>query len=159
MKKTIQLLLIGLTTLFFTACGGGSNSTNPSVKVNLIGIWDTQIAMQNSICDGLLAGGIEIIEGLDGSNTTIGNIILDGTNFALDSHQNCYLASVHKIDTSARGTGSIMTEDEFLNWIKYRLSGISTIRSIEIINFNNNIISVKYEGTDNVITYQDLIRR
>jgi hypothetical protein len=158
MKKTIQLLLIGLTTLFFTACGG-SSSTHSSVEVNLIGIWDTQIAMQNSICDGLLAGGIEIIEGLDGSNTTIGNIIVDGTDFALDSYRNCYLAPRYKIDTSARGIGSIMTEDEFLNWIKYRSSGISTIRSIKIINFNHNIISVKYERTDNVIIHQDLIRR
>ena len=101
------------------------------------------IATKNSICDGLVAKGTEIIESYNGDIEQIGDIILQGTSFAIDSSGNCYLNSVNKVDSSASGHKSNMTKSEFEEFGKERLSGIGTIKSFEIVNYNNMIISEK----------------
>ncbi len=165
MRKMTTMLAIGATALFFTACGGGGSSDTggntpaPPTTVNLIGTWDYSIATQGSICDGLVAQGVEIIESNNGDNSQIGDITLQGTNFAIDSAGNCYLDSVSKVDSTAVGHKSNMTKSEFEQFGKDRLAGIGTIESFEVINYNTSIISTKVNLVNNISMTTDLQRQ
>ena len=146
------------------ACGGGGSSTETNKpesakQVNLIGNWDYAIATKGSICDGLVAKGIEIIESNNGNLDQIGDIVLQGTNFAIDSAGNCYLDSVNKVDSSASGHKSKMTKSEFEKFEKERLSGIGTIKSFEVVNYNYAIISVKVNLSNGSSMITDLQRQ
>lgn len=164
MKKITAILLIGITTLFFTACGGdggnnnGGNTPAPPTTVNLVGTWNVSQSTVGGICDGLVAGGIEIIEPHNGNPDVMGVITLEGTKFDVDNFGNCYLAPMDIVDTTAVGTPSNMTEDQFIEWSKQRLAGIGTIDSFIVINYNQFIISVQVNLTNGVVIYQDLAR-
>lgn len=163
MRKMTTMLAIGTTALFFTACGGGGdtggNTPSPPTTVNFIGTWDYSIATQGSICDGLVAQGVEIVESNNGDNSQIGDITIQGTNFAIDSTGNCYLDSVNKVDSTVVGQKSNMTKSEFEQFIKDRLAGIGTIESFEVINYNTSIISIKTNYVNNVSMTTDLQRQ
>jgi len=163
MRKLTAALLTGTALLLFTACGGGNdgggNTPAPSKTVNLIGTWNYSIATKGSICDGLVAQGIEIVESNNGDNSQIGDITIQGSNFAINSNGNCYLKSSSKVDSSARGRKSNMTKAEFEQFGKDRLAGIGTIESFEIINYNTSIISTKTNIVNNVTLYTDLQRQ
>ncbi len=74
----MMILLSGLAILFFTACGvgdGGDGGNTPAqVTVNVLGDWNYALFTQNSVCDGLLAQGLEIIDDLNGDTSKIGDI-------------------------------------------------------------------------------------
>jgi len=162
MKKLTAILLTGIATLFFTACGGGSSgdSTPPSapITVNLIGTWDYMVVTKNSVCDGKVAQGIEIIEPLNGDTTKIGDIIIDGENFALDSNQNCYVTSVYEVTSKASGYQSTGTADDYLRIIQDMNAGDNTIKSIRIDSFNEYKIVTVYEYTNGVIITSQITR-
>ncbi len=162
MKKITTILLAGLATLFFTACGssGGGDSTPPPapVTVNLIGTWDYQTWTTNSNCDGLLAQGVKIVESLDGDMTIMGNTLTQGTTFELDSNQNCYVAPYEELTDRTYGLPSEITADEYLTLLRNVVAGDNTIQSIRVDSFNNmNIIKV-YEFTNGVIITEQMTR-
>ncbi len=162
MKQITTILLAGLATLFFTACGssGGGDSTPPPapITVNLIGTWDYQTWTTNSTCDGLLAQGVKIVESLDGDMSRMGNTLTQGTTFKLDSNQNCYVAPDEELTDRTYGLPSEMTADEYLNLLYSVVAGDNTIQSIRVDSFNNmNIIKV-YEFTNGVIITEQMTR-
>ena len=166
MTKFTTILLTGLTALFFTACGGGSsgnsnggNTPAPPTTVNLVGTWNYSLATSGSICDGLIAQAVEIVEPYNGDNSVVGNIILDGTKFAIDSNGNCYLAPLYSVDTSYVGKPSNMTKAEYMALSREQLAGIGTIESFDVINFNNNIISTQTNVVNNITIYGDMERQ
>lgn len=162
MKKLTTILLAGLATLFFTACGGGSSgdSTPPPapITVNLIGTWDYMVITENSVCDGKVAQGIEIIEPLNGDTTKIGDIIVDGEGFALDSNQNCYVTSVYDVSSRASGYQSTGTVDDYLRVVEEMHAGDNTIKSIRIDSFNEYKIVSVVEYTNGVIITSQITR-
>ncbi len=163
MKKLTTILVAGLATLFFTACGGGSSSGDSTpppepITVNLIGTWDYMVTTQNSVCDGKVAQGIEIIEPLDGDTTKIGDIIIDGEDFALDSNQNCYVTSIYEVTSRASGYQSTGTVDDYLKIVKEINAGDNTIKSIRIDSFNEYKIVSVIEYTNGVILTSQITR-
>ena len=162
MKKIITILLAGLATLFFTACGssGGGDSTPPPapITVNLIGTWDYMVTSQGSVCDGMLAQGIEIIEPLNGDTTLIGNILLEGTDFALDGNLNCYITPIDIVTSRASGFPSTGTIDDYLRIVEQMNAGDNTIASIRVDSFNNYKIVTVTEYTNGVIATSVLTR-
>lgn len=165
MKKITAILLVGLATLFFTACGSssgdstGGNTPAPPTTVNLVGVWKVTIATSGSVCDGLIAEAIEIIEPYNGDSDVIGTITIDGTNFGLTSGGVCQLVPMNTTDLTAVGTPSNMTKSEFENWGSQRLAGIGTIESFTVINYNNFIISIQVNLANGIIMYEDLTRQ
>ena len=166
MKKFTTALLTGSALLLFTACGGsgggssdGGNTPAPPTTVNLIGTWNYSMATSGSICDGLVAQGIEIIEAYNGDNSVIGNIVIQGTKFDIDSRGNCYLAPIDTVDTTAVGQPSNMTYNEYLAFGGERLAGIGTIESFDVINYNHAIISSQVNIVNGVTLYSDLTRQ
>ena len=161
MKKIITILLAGLATLFFTACGSSSSDTPPApapITVNLIGTWDYTTWTTNSTCDGLLAQGVKIVESLDGDMTRMGNTLTQGTTFKLDSNQNCYVAPDEELTDRTYGLPSEITADEYLAMLYNVVAGDNTIQSIRVDSFNNmNIIKV-YEFTNGVIITEQMTR-
>ena len=160
MKKTTQLLLAGLATLFFTACGGGSSgdSTPAPIIVNVIGTWDYAFVTKNSICDGQLAQGVEIIESLNGDTTKVGNIIIEGTGFGVDSNQNCFVKAVSETTSRASGYQSTGTADDWLD-IGYAINaGDNTIDRIVVDSFNNNKIQTSTYYKNGVVITSILTR-
>jgi len=158
MKNIFKTLLIVVFALFSTGCGGGGGSSNSGPVVNLIGTWEYIITTENSICDGLAAQGIEIIESLNGDYTKIGNITIDGTGFGIDSHQNCYIKPVYKVSSQLQGTVSEMNVNEFKRFVKNANAGDNTISSISIDSFTNNKIVETITYTNGVIAREILIR-
>lgn len=160
MKKLTTILLSGLATLFFTACGSSGDSTPPPepITVNLLGTWDYMVVTKNSVCDGKVAQGIEIIEDLNGDTTKIGDIIIDGEDFALDSNQNCYVTSVYKVTSKASGYQSTGTADDYLRIIEQMNEGDNTIKSIRIDSFTEYKIVTVYEYTNGVIITSQITR-
>lgn len=150
MKKLTSMLLVGIATLFFTACGGGSSSSTPPPSVNVLGAWDYLIITENSVCDGLSAQGVEIIEPLDGDTSKIGNIIIDGEGYALTSNQTCYLTSVYDVSTRAYGVNSVLTGDEYLNIVTALTAGDNTIKQITVDSFTDYKIQDTVEYTNGV---------
>ena len=166
MRKITTALLTGSALLLFTACGssGGSSSDGgnipaPPTTVNLIGTWDYSMATSGSICDGLVAQGVEIVEAYNGDNSVIGNIIMQGTTFDIDSRGNCYLAPLDTVDTSSVGIPSNLTKDEYIGYFSEKTAGIGTIESFEVINYNANIVSSQINVVNNVTIYSDLTRQ
>ncbi len=163
MKKLTTILLAGVATLFFTACGGSSSSGDSTpppapVTVNLIGTWDYMIISQNSVCDGKVVQGIEIIEPLDGDTTKIGNIIIDGEGFKLDSNQNCYVDAVYEVTSRAAGYPSTGTVDDYLRVVEEMNAGDNTIKSIRVDSFNAYKIVSVTEYTNGVIITSTITR-
>lgn len=162
MKKLTTILVAGLATLFFTACGGSSSgdSTPPPepITVNLIGTWNYMVTTENSVCDGKVAQGIEIVEPLDGDTTKIGDIIIDGEGFALDSNQNCYVTSVYEVSSRASGYQSTGTVDDYLRIVEEMNAGDNTIKSIRIDSFNEYKIVSVIEYTNGVIITSQITR-
>lgn len=164
MRKITPILLIGISTLFFTACGGGSdnsggNTPAPPTSVNLVGTWDDTFATSGSTCDGLIANYIAVNEPYNGDPNVLGVSTIDGTIFDIDSGGNCYLAPIHKVDASAAGTPSNMTEDQYIEFQRQRMAGIGTIDSFHIINYNTNIISIQVNYTNGMVLYADAVRQ
>ena len=156
--KKFKILIVLILMSLFTGCGGGSSDASSSIKVNVIGTWEYMVFFQNSVCDGKLAQGIEIIEPLNGDNTKIGSIILQGTDFALDGNQNCYLKSINKVDNSFVGTQSIGTRNEYLSILKQLSAGDSTIKEITVESFTDRKIITKREYTNGVIATSQITR-
>ena len=158
-KRLKVLLLAGFATLFFTACGSsGSDDSTPPITVNLIGTWDYATWTTNSTCDGLLAQGVKIVDSLNGDISTIGNTLTQGTNFKLDSNQNCYIAPYEELTDRTYGLPSVMTADEYLALLRNVVAGDNTIKSIRVDSFNDiNIIKV-YEYTSGVIITEQMTR-
>ncbi len=157
------ILLAGVAILFFTACGSSSSSGDSTpppapITVNLIGTWDYMVITENSVCDGKVAQGIEIIEPLDGDTTRIGNIIVDGEGFKLDSNQNCYVDSVYDISSRALGYPSTGTADDYLRIIEEMNAGDNTIKSIRVDSFNAYKIVSVVEYTNGVIITSQITR-
>ena len=161
MKKLTTILLSGLATLFFTACGSSSGDSTPPpepITVNLIGTWDYNTHTQNSVCDGLLAQGIKIVESLNGDMSTMGNTLVQGTTFQLDSNQNCYLAPIDDVVTRTAGMPSEQTQSEYLSALQEVVAGDNTIQSIRVDSFNDiNIIKV-YEYTNGIVITEQMTR-
>ena len=162
MKNIMIVLLSGLAILFFTACGGGSSgdSTPPPapITVNVIGTWDYQTWTTNSPCDGLLAQGIKVVDSMNGDTTKTGNTLVQGTTFALDANQDCYLDSIDEIVTSTYGLPSTMTADEYLDALYDAVAGDNTIKSISVDSFNDSKIQKEYEFTSGVIITEVMTR-
>ena len=154
MKKMATILLAGLATLFFTACGGGGDdsTTLPEpIVVNVIGTWDYAITTQNSICDGLLAQGVEIIESLNGDTTKIGDIIISGSGFDVDSNQNCFVTAIDEITSKASGFESTGTVDDWLAVAEAVNAGDNTIDHFSVESFNEYKIQTSTHYTNGVI--------
>ncbi len=160
MKKITVILLIGITALFFTACGGGGGGGNnpappPQIQVNLIGTWNYSTHTQNSVCDGLLAQGVKIVDSLNGDTSIMGNTHTQGTTFELDGNQNCYLAPIDDVTTRTNGISSVQTSDEYLAFLEQVVAGDNTIQSIRVDSFNDmNIIKVYTYKNGIIITEQ-----
>ena len=165
MKNLVKVLTITLSALFFTACGGGGsdsgggNTPAPPTTVNLVGVWKVTIATSGSVCDGLIAEAIEVIEPYNGDPNVIGTITIDGTNFGVSSGGVCQLVPMNVTDTTAAGTPSNMTKNEFENWGSQRLAGIGNIESFPVVNYNNFVISVQVNLVNGIVMYQDLTRQ
>ncbi len=161
MKKIAAILLIGVSTLFFTACGGGGGSDTPQqpqIQVNLIGTWDYQTYTQNNVCDGLLAQGVKIVDSLNGDTSLMGNTHTQGTTFKLDSNQNCYLAPIDEVTDRTYGLPSVVTSSEYLAMLQQVIAGDNTIQSVRVDSFNDvNIIKV-YTFTNGVIITEQMTR-
>ncbi len=161
MKKVISILLIGITTLFFTACGGGGGSDTPpapQIQVNLIGTWDYATFTQNNICDGLLAQGVKIVDSLNGDTTTMGNTHTQGTTFEVDGNQQCYLAPIDEVTTRTNGLPSVMTSSEYLAMLQQVVAGDNTIQSIRVDSFNDMKIVKVYTFVNGVIITEQMTR-
>jgi len=158
MKYIFKTLIVAVFAIFSTGCGGGGSSSNSGPVVNLIGTWDYLIITENSICDGLAAQGVEIVENLNGDQTKIGNIILDGTGFGVDAYQNCYIKPVYKVISQFQGTNSEMDVNEFKRMIDAENAGDNTIASISIDSFTNNKIVETYTFKNGVIIRETLAR-
>ncbi len=167
LKNIVKLLSVGVIALVMAGCGGGGssggtsggNTPAPATTVNLVGNWNYSLSTVGTTCDGLIASGIEIIEPYNGDPNVMGIITLEGTKHAVDNGGNCYLAPMDTTDSTAVGTPSNMTEDQFIEWSKQRLAGIGTIDSFIVINYNQFIISVQVNLTNGVVMYQDLTRQ
>ena len=158
MKKFIKVFIAGLATLFLTACGGGGGDSTPSITVNVIGTWNYAVTTQNSICDGKLAQGTEIIDSLNGDTTKVGNIIIEGTGFAADSNQNCYVTAISEVTSRASGYQSTGTADDWLN-IGYAINaGDNTIDHLSVESFNNNKIQTSTYYKNGVVITSILTR-
>jgi len=158
MKKFIKVFIAGLATIFLTACGGGGSGSSSDITVNVIGTWNYAVTTQNSVCDGKLAQGTEIIDSLNGDTTKIGNVIVEGTGFALDGNQNCYLTAISTITSRASGYQSTGTADDWLN-IGYAINaGDNTIDRLEVESFNNNKIQTSTYYKNGVIITSLLTR-
>ena len=159
MKKLKLLLLAGFATFFFTACGssGGADST-PQIIVNLIGTWNYDSWTQNSGCDGKLAQGIEVISPLDGDNSKIVEILRQGTTFAFDSNQNCYLTSINEISNRSYGYPTAMLVDEYLEFVRQENAGDNSIKHIRVDSFNEYKVVIVYEYTNGVIITDQMTR-
>lgn len=164
MKRIITILLVSFTALFFTACGGGGggDSTPPPapvvIEVNLIGTWDYQTLTKNSPCDGLLAQGIKVVESMDGDTSKTGDTLVQGTTFALDANQECYLTSIDEVVTETYGLPSTVTAEEYLALLYDAAAGDNTITSISVDSFNDSKIQKSYEFTSGVIVTEVLTR-
>lgn len=164
LQNIVKLLSVGVIAFVMAGCGdsgggtSGGNTPAPPTTVNLVGTWNVSQSTVGGICDGLVAGGIEIIESHNGNPDVMGIITLEGTKFDVDNFGNCYLAPMDIVDTTAVGTPSNMTEDQFIEWSRQRLAGIGTIDSFIVINYNQFIISVQVNLTNGVVIYQDLAR-
>lgn len=163
MKKSIMSLLA--ISFVMVGCGGGGSSsavdTTPlpePITVNLLGTWDYMVVTQNSVCDGKVAQGIEIIDSLDGDTTKIGDIIIDGEGFELDSNQNCYVTDVYSVSSKVSGYQSTGTADDYLRIIEQMNDGDNTIKSIRIDSFNEYKIVTVYEYTNGVIITSQITR-
>lgn len=162
MKKLTIVLLAGLATFFFVACGSSSSgdSTPPPapITVNVIGTWDYAIFTENSICDGLLAQGVEIIESLNGDTTKVGDIIIEGSGFGVDSNQNCFVKAISETTSRASGFTSTGTADDWLD-IGYALNaGDNTIDHLSVDSFNEYKIQSSTHYTNGVIITTILTR-
>ncbi len=159
MKKLKLLLLAGFATFFFSACGssGGGDST-PPVIVDLIGTWNYASWTQNSGCDGKLAEGIEVISSLDGDNSKIVEILRQGTTFALDGNQNCYLTSINEISNRSYGYPTTMLADEYLELMRQANAGDNSLKHILVDTFNEYKVIVVYEYTNGVIITDQMTR-
>jgi len=166
MKKLTAVLLAGVATLFFTACGGGGggNSTPPPepepepIVVNVIGTWDYAVTTQNSICDGLLAQGVEIIESLNGDTTKIGDIIVSGSDFGVDSNQNCFVKPIDVTTSKASGFPSTGTADDWLALGNALNAGDNTIDRIVVDSFNKYKIQTSIYYKNGVVVTSLLTR-
>ena len=168
MKKFVAYLLVGLATLFFTACGGGGSSdSNTTITascpttVNLIGTWDYEVTTQNSTCDGLTAEGFEIIQSLDGDTTKLGEIIIAGTKFEeiVDgSVASCSLVSYSVTDKTAYGLPSTITCDDYETYLYSREDGNSDLVSIKLNTFTDSTIEIEYEYINREIFTQVMNR-
>ncbi len=161
MKQITTILLAGLATLFFTACGSSSSDTPPApapITVNLIGTWDYATWTTNSNCDGLLAQGVKIVESLDGDMTTMGNTLTQGTTFELDSNQNCYVAPYEELTDRTYGLPSEITADEYLSMLRNASAGDNTIQSMRVDSFNDMKIVKVLEFTNGVIITEQMTR-
>ncbi len=158
MKKLTTIFLTGLATLFFTACGGGSGDNTPAITVNVIGTWNYQTFTQNSMCDGLLAQGIKVIDSADGDTSKIGNSLTQGTTFEMDAYQNCYIAPIYRTTSFGYGSPSTITSDEYLNLLYGAVAGDNTVESIRVDSFNNNKIQKEYKFTNGVIITEVMTR-
>ena len=104
MNKFKIILLAGLATVFFTACGGGDDPS--ATPKNVIGTWDYLQQSESGSCGmRYLSWGTVVIESLDGDNTKIGNITLQGNATSLINGV-CTEYTINKIDTTQRGTTS-----------------------------------------------------
>ncbi len=161
MKKIIVFLLIGITTLFFTACGGGGGDSTPPVppiQVNLIGTWNYGTFTQNSVCDGLLAQGVKIVDSLNGDMTKMGSTHTQGTKFELDGNMNCYLAPIDEVTNRTYGLPSVVTSSEYLTMLQQVVAGDNTIQSIRVDSFNDiNIVKV-YTFVNGVVITEQMTR-
>ncbi len=146
MKNILSILLIGLGTLFFTACSDSDETAPPvPVEVNMIGTWEYHISTQNSDCDGLAVEGLQTTESLDGDMTTMGNTHFRGTNLELDS---CDIVPIDKISTLGRGFPSVMTQDEYLAYLEHFHHTDSDIGPIRVDIYNNAEIVLVFELSD-----------
>lgn len=156
MNKLTIYFMVGFTTLFFTACGGGGSSdTNTTITascpttVNIIGTWEYEVTTQNSTCDGLIAEGFEIIQPLDGDTSKVGDIIIAGTKFEeivdISGSSSCSLISFNLTDTSAYGLPSTITCDEYITYLYGREDGNDELISIEVNTFTDSTIEIEYE--------------
>ena len=158
MKKFIKVFIAGLATMFLTACGGGGGDNTPEITVNVLGTWNYSAFTQNSVCDGKLAQGTEIIDSLNGDTTKIGNVIVEGTGFALDCNQNCYLKAISTITSRASGYQSTGTADDWLN-IGYAINaGDNTIDHLSVESFNNNKIQTSTHYKNGIVVTSILTR-
>lgn len=162
MKKMMTFILSGLAILFFTACGGGGSGDStpppPSIEVNLIGTWDYQTWTKNSPCDGLLAQGIKVVDSMNGDTSKMGDTLVQGTTFALDANQECYLTSIDEVSTNTYGLPSTITADEYLDSLYDVVAGDNTIKSISVDSFNDSKIQKAYEFTNGVIITEVMTR-
>ena len=153
MKNLLSVLLIGLSTLFFTACSDNDNTTPPTV--NMIGTWDYHISTQNSPCDGLVAQGVQTTDSLDGNIQTMGDTHIEGTNLILES---CEIEPIDKISTLGSGFPSVMTQDEYLTYLEHFHGSDSDIQSITTDHYSNAEIVLVFEMADGTIMTTRLIR-
>jgi len=151
-----------LATLFFTACGGGSSEdstpTPAPITVNVLGTWDYAIFTENSICDGLLIQGIEIIESLNGDTTKIGDIIIDGAGFDVDINQNCFVTTIHETSSKVSGFPSTGTADDWLALGEALNAGDNTIDHLSVDSFNEFKIQTSTHFTNGIIITSILTR-
>ena len=137
----------------------GGNTPAPPTTVNLIGTWNVTLATSGSICDGLVATAVEVIEPLNGDPNTIGTISIDGNSFGVGSDGLCQLVPLNTVDTSAVGLPSNMTKNEFIEFGRQQLAGIGTIESFDVINYNQRIISIQINLVNGIVMYEDLTRQ
>jgi len=143
MKKITTLLLIGLSVLFFTACSD-DDDTLP-IEVNMIGTWDYHISTHNSLCDGLVAQGVQTTYSLDGDMQTMGDTHIVGTNLMLGT---CDLDPIDKVSSLGSGFPSVMTQEEYLAYLEHFHGVGSDIQSITIDFYNNAEIIMVFELAD-----------
>ncbi len=151
MKK----ILFGLSILTLLLLGNSRDSPpSPApITVNIIGTWNYTVFTKNSICDSLIIEGTRIIEPFKGDRTKIGDTIIDGEIFKVDSNKNCYVDSIYKVSTKTSGLPSTGTRDDYLNIIREVTAGDNTIKSISVDIFNEYKIqdSIEYKN-GNIIT-------
>ncbi len=165
LKNIVKLLSVGVIALVMAGCGdsgggtSGGNTPAPPTTVNLVGTWEDTFVTSGSICDGLVAKYIAVNEPYNGDPNVMGVITVEGTIFDIDGAGNCYLAPLNKVDATAVGTPSNMTKDQYIEWSRQRLAGVGTIDSFNVINYNQNIISVQINYTTGIVMYVDAIRQ
>ena len=88
----------------------------------------------------------------------MGKTRTEGSNFEVDSNQNCYIAPYEDLTNRTYGLPSVMTADEYLAQLENTAAGDNTIKSIRVDSFNDIKILKVMEYTNGVILTEQMTR-
>jgi len=154
MNKFICLLL----TLSINACSSISDETTAPLKVNLLGTWNYQVALENSICDDLVAQGIWTYNSANGDVSLIGDIHIQGEDFSDDGFGNCIYVNIDKMITVLDDAPSTVTLEKLQEDFDADSAKDNAVTSQTVTIFTETVITTTLTATNGIIRTTTLTR-